>query len=325
MNEVRLGEFSELLLLLYRRSIECELDEFQDEALRLIKRHLSFDSCMWGTATYRDSGIDIHSIHLHNQPPEMIEAYEAIKHLDKAAAAVARTSRATLSFNSASCFTEGDERQFADFNRRFEQRNYFITSAMDPDTRFTHWVSLFRAESDAYGTENECRLLDALAPHLQQALGHNRIAHLARLKSVASAVNGSAIADARGIVYHIERSFADAVRSEWNAWRPGRLPQALTEHFSSGQRKYVGRTSVVTCHVDQELLFLHSRPRQLGDDLSPKELQVARLMMKGHTHKEVAAELGRAPATVRNHMQSIYGKLRVNSIGALVNELQRIS
>lgn len=325
MNDLKLGEFSELLLSLYRISMECELHEFQDEALRLVKRRLPFDSSMWGTATYQDSGIDIHSIHLHNQPTEMIAAYESIKHLDKAAAAVTLAPRATLSFNSASCFTKGEERQFADFNRRYDQRNYFITSAMDTETRFTHWVTLFRAGTDAYGTENECRLLDALAPHLQQALGHNRIAHLARLKSAAPPINGSAIADTRGIVYHIERNFEKAVRSEWNAWQPGSLPQALTEHFSSGQEKYVGHTSVITCNVERQLLFLHSRPRQLGDDLSPKELQVARLMAKGTTHKQVAFELGRAPATVRNHMQAIYGKLRINSIGGLVDELRRIS
>lgn len=60
-------DFSELLLRLYRLSHELPIEAFQDAALDLVKPVLPFDSSMWGTATRTDRGIDIHTIHLHNQ------------------------------------------------------------------------------------------------------------------------------------------------------------------------------------------------------------------------------------------------------------------
>lgn len=325
MVEKNVGEFSRLTLSLYRIALEKSLHEFQDAALDLLRTKLPFDSCMWGTATHTNSGIDIHSIHLNNQPKEMIESYESIKHLDAAAAAVSHSPRATMVFNSASLFTAPEQRPFAEFNKQFDQRNYFITSTLNPDTRFTHWVTLFRAKSEAHGTEDERCLLAEIAPHLQQSLEHNRVAHLARLKSTFFPAKGSAICDLRGTVYHIEPYFEEALRCEWLISQSSKLPRVLLEHFASGARKYVGRSRVITCSVEKDLMFLHGRPHQLADELSPKELAVARLMSKGLTHRQVALELERAPATVRNHMQAIYGKLQINSIAGLIDQLRLIA
>lgn len=317
-------EFSQLLLALYRLSLESPMDQFQDAALQLVRSRLAFDSSMWGTATQGTSGINIHTIHLHNQPQEMLAAYEAIKHLDTAAAEVARHKSTTLSFNTASCFAAPPQRPLLDYGRRFEQRNFFITSALNPDTGFTHWVTLFRARPDAYGTDQERQLLAAMAPHLQQALEHNRILHLGRLHHRPAPLAGSAIADTRGLLHHADPHFKEALRAEWAHWQPPALPDVMVQHFASGQTRFCGRHRVVNCHAERGLLFLHARPRHRADDLTPRELAVARLMAKGDTHKQVAAKLGRAPATVRNHMQAIYGKLEVNSIAALIEELRQV-
>lgn len=317
-------EFSQLLLALYRLSLECPLHQFQDEALRLVRGSLAFDSSMWGTATQAAAGIDIHTIHLHNQPAEMLAAYEAIKHLDTAAAEVARYTTVTLSFHTASCFSARSQRALIDYGKRFEQQNFFISSTQNRESGFTHWVSLFRASPDAHGTEQERLLLAAVAPHLQQALEHNRIVHLGRLHHQPAPLTGSAIADTRGRLHHADPAFCEALRAEWAHWTPPTLPDAVVRHFASGQHRFRGRHRVVSCHAERGLLFLHARPHHRADELTPRELAVARLMAKGDTHKQVAAALGRAPATVRNHMQAIYGKLEVNSIAALIEELRRV-
>lgn len=41
-------------------------------------------------------GIDIHSLHLHNTTPAMIEAYEKVKHLDVAALRMTQQPTATM-------------------------------------------------------------------------------------------------------------------------------------------------------------------------------------------------------------------------------------
>ncbi len=313
--------YSGLLLALYRLSLECPIELFQDAALRLVRTQLPFDSSMWGTATHTDSGIDIHTIHLHNQPVEMLAAYEAVKELDTAAVAVSKSLSSTLVFNSAAWFSDRSQRPLLNYGNRFEQRNFFISSTLNPETKFTHWVTLFRADADAHGREEERVLLAALTPHLQQSLEHNRILHLDRMEVPHQAQRGAAIADQRGMLYHFDKVFAEALREESDRWKPPGLPADLLQLFKSGVHISRGHRWVMTCRVERDLLFLHMRPRCRADDLTAKEFAVAVLIAQGKTHKEVALELRRAPGTVRNHIQSIYDKLGVSNVAGLIDQL----
>ena len=45
--------------------------------------------------------------------------------------------------------------------------------------------------------------------------------------------------------------------------------------------------------------------------------------MSGHTYKEIAQRLERSPATIRNQIQSIYAKLEVGGIAALIEALRQ--
>ncbi len=53
------------------------------------------------------------------------------------------------------------------------------------------------------------------------------------------------------------------------------------------------------------------RPSPLAEPLSPRELQVLRLIASGATNREIAAKLVLAEGTVKNHVTSILGKLGV--------------
>lgn len=97
--------YNHLLLNLYRLSHEQPVEHFQDQALDLLKPVLPFDSAMWGSATMTAAGIDIHTIHLHRQPPEMLQAYEEVKHLDTAAQAVTMHPSETLAFEARTWFS----------------------------------------------------------------------------------------------------------------------------------------------------------------------------------------------------------------------------
>ena len=112
MTTPNLSEFSNLVLCLYRAAGEQPLNAFQDEALSIIKRMLPFDRSMWGTATNTPAGIDIHSIHLHNEPQEMPEFYEEVKHQDSAAAACAdrRSSPGAAPAECARCASASSTR-----------------------------------------------------------------------------------------------------------------------------------------------------------------------------------------------------------------------
>jgi DNA-binding CsgD family transcriptional regulator len=49
------------------------------------------------------------------------------------------------------------------------------------------------------------------------------------------------------------------------------------------------------------------------DDLTPQELQIARLLAEGRTTREAAAALFLSPKTIEYHLRHVYRKLGIHS------------
>lgn len=319
-----LQRYSQLLLRLYRMAQELPITDFQDAALDLVKGVLPFDSSLWGTAAPSQDGPDIHTVHLHNKSPDMLTAYEPVKHLDTAVAGMFAQPRATRGFSLDSWFCEPGQREIRDVMRRFEIENMLATTVIDPSSRFAHWILLYRADRDAGYTPEEIARLELLAPHVMEALAINRKMHLERLSPVepGAVSRGSAIADLRGVVYHADARFAALAGEEWDDWQERRLPAELSAHFQQDGERFRGRALVVDARIEQQLLFLKARPRCRADGLTAREFTIAKLIAKGDTHKEIAQTLTRSPATVRNQIQAIYEKLEVGNIAGLIEALR---
>lgn len=319
-----LQRHSQLLLRLYRMAQDLPITDFQDAALGLVKGVLPFDSSLWGTAAPSPEGPDIHTVHLHNKSPEMLPAYESVKHQDTAVAAMFAQPRATRGYHLETWFADPGQKEIRDMMRRFEIENMLATTVIDPSTRFAHWILLYRAERDAGYTPEETARLELLAPHVMEALAINRKMHLERLGPAQQegAPRGSAIADMRGVVYHADARFAALAGEEWSDWQERRLPAELSTHFLQDSERFRGRAVVVDARIEQQLLFLKARPRCRADGLTAREFTIASLIAKGDTHKEIAQTLGRSPATVRNQIQAIYEKLEVGNIAGLIEELR---
>lgn len=316
--------FNELLLRLYRLAQELPVAQFQDAALAQIKLVLPFDSSMWGTATTTPQGIDIHTVHLHEQPAEMLTAYAPLKHLDTAAVSVMSKRRTTEIFHTLTYFDRPDQEPLRDFLRRFKIHNVFISGETQPRLSFVHWISLYRADDLAHCTEDERQLKILLAPHLMQALAMNRVMHLDKLEGADRALSpyGSAIADERGVLYHADPQFRQLAELEWPGWPAQALPAALMQSVHLRAERFLGHAVVMRPYIEHGLLFLKARPRCRADLLSSREQQIGLRIAKGESHKEIAQALGRAPATIRNQIQTIYDKLQVTSIAMLIEALR---
>ena len=48
-------------------------------------------------------------------------------------------------------------------------------------------------------------------------------------------------------------------------------------------------------------------------DLTPRELEVLRLVANGQTNKDIGMELGIAEATAKTHLREVYRKLGINN------------
>lgn len=324
MSSLGLSYFSGFLLNLYRLSQEAPVNQFQDRALNLMKAVLPFDAGVWGTATTTKTGVDIHTLHTHQKSPDMMAEYEALKHQDTAAATLFGRAKATGNFHAASWFPRAEDAQMREYLRRWKQENILLAGTNNARTHFMHWMSLYRADREDHCTEDDRLLLEQLAPHLMQALGMNRVVHLeshgpAQARALPS---GAAVADLRGVVYHCDPQFESLMRTEWERWRAHALPSELMKQMLAGGERFVGRAIVVLRRVEHGLLFIQARPRCPADSLSPREYAVAELVAKGLTYKEVAQNLYRAPATVRNQIRAVYEKLEVNNIAGVVDALR---
>lgn len=323
---MRASNHNELLLDLYRIAHEQAPETFHDAALELLKTVLPFDSSMWGSAQLLapGRGMDIHTLHLHQSDPQMIVDYGSLMSQDSAAASLFGQHRATEGFHAQSWFQAPQEQDLLAFLRRYGHNNYFISLNTHPETRFSHWVSLFRANPDAHCQAHEKQLLSELTPHLLQALAMNRALYQARLLPHEGAVHGAAMADPRGMIYQADPLFQQMLRQEWPGWRGHTLPEAALQQFRQGQPQHTGACIAIRCHVAHGLLFLKTRWRSAADMLTPRELTVAQLVAQGLTHKQIAANLSRAPATVRNQIQSIYQKLEISNVAALIDALRQL-
>ena len=317
------ADYNDLLLRLYRLSHEQPIDQFQEAALELIKQVLPFDSAMWGSATMTSRGIDIHSIHLHKQPAEMLLGYEEIKHLDTAGRVAAERFTEALAFERDAWFADKHLQPVRDYGKRFDQAHFFICGMVNPGVDLTHWVTLFRASTSAHCMEHERQTLGGLAPHVQQALSLNRLTHLSqRIHQQTGQGVGTAMSDPRGMIHHMDAVFAEALQAEWGGWRGPRLPSAVMKAAEQGSQRFKGHTLVISLRAEHGLLWLRCRPRCAADDLAPKEFVVAQMTAKGLTHKEIAQVLERAATTVRSQMRSIYGKLGVSNVAELIEALR---
>jgi DNA-binding CsgD family transcriptional regulator len=323
MKSLELSDFSGLLHDIYGFAREQPIDAFQDATLDRLRSVVPFDTSIWGTATLTDVGVDIHSIHLHRTSAEMLQAYELVKHEDTSARSMMVSNVPTGGFHSPEAFARTE---VGEFLRRFGHQNFFVSQKINPTTRFLHSISLYRAGKDAHCTAEELHLVEALRPHLMQALALNQAQHLQKTAARNPGLEqGLAVADLRGVIHQSDPLFMSLVEGEWRMPRSATLPLPLLNAFTAGESRFVGRTVVVSRCVGHGLLFLRARARCRADALTAREFQIAKRVAQGQTHKEIARDLMRSPATVRNQIQAIYAKLQVSSIAGLVDAIRSVA
>lgn len=315
-----LTSFSQAVLLFYEFAQQKPVRDFQDEALRIIEEVIPFDSSMWGSATMTDHGIDIHTLHLHNTSMRMIEDYQAVKHLDHFAHEVASTERGTIRFSAA----DAQASELREFLQCYGHVHGLITQSINRETRFVQWLSLFRKDAESKCSESEVQLLDALFPHLMQALAINRKLYMEQLLGDASRERWSvAIADHHGFIYHADPEFLRILSKDHVLPQADRLPPVIMNAFAQSVFELSGFESVLVGTQENDLLFLKIRTKVLADHLNPREFTIAKMLASGFSTKDIAQKLNRSPETVRSHCKSIYKKLGTNKATQLAGLLNQ--
>lgn len=314
-------ELSDLLLRLYRLAREADAPTFKEQAFALVKEYLPFESGLWGAMTvFAPDRTHVHWVFLDHQTMEMIENWQKYSARDPShAEAVAADGHAIIVNLSNAREAAGYHPKLIEHGHAYDICHSLSMVTHDPVLNLRNAISFYRGWAGKKYSESERRFADALMPHLIEAW------NICAMRFVTGApsdedVTARAVTDRAGSIHNAEPGFTDLVRVEFPDWTGPALPR---ECAGTGG-VYRGREIVLIPlrTLDDGMRLLGIRRINAGSLLTPRELTVAREFATGRTYTEIAGRLGVAPKTVRNQLQSVYGKLGVKTKVALAKRLE---
>lgn len=313
-----------LLADLYQMAVTTRPHVFQQEALKRLERVIGFDRAWWGIMSPGKAGFDLLSSYRHELPLAFEEHWQAVKNDDALAHDVHIQPRTTVHFNRQALHSTPG---LADLNTGHDLSQALCTSVFLPDRASFLFISLFRSGANARPFEaGDIRLKQLLTPHLYSCWRTNLLADIERTRLPNKWQDkASAFVDTQGTIVYADGAFAKFVSQAWPAWRGGRLPHGLIDMLAS---KGASSSKLpIGFYVDQQqaggltrLDIGHPSPLE---KLTRREREVARGFAQAHSYKEIAAETGLSPATVRHYLRAIYAKLAINDKAELVRLVDR--
>lgn len=309
--------FSRLLLELYRLTQNTSPAEFQTRSLDLVREALAFDSAVWITGAMSAEGGIVHSACVYHQPPDMMENYERIKQHDALGFETFKNMGQTI---NAALTTDPywHERLHPDVLahvKRYGMEHVLTTHIAESVLQLFTAVAFYRANPEQPFTEAERLFQQNLMPHLTETCNTNRFNFMhPTYRNKAQLDHARAICDVKGVLYNADQNFEKLMLAEWPDWRGPQLPSAALDKLSrSAEHRYIGHNIVATFRTLNNMLLLCLRSKSKMDQLSPRELEIAKLFGHGMDHRSIAEALHISPSTVRNHLQAIYATLEISN------------
>lgn len=312
-----LNRVGDLLLELHRGCRKQAAEAFPGWAMALVGQVIPNNAWFWGSGCEIDGEIIVHSFMIGNIPPESMLVWKQYEHLDIFAA------RSLEQRNVVHNFTHEmlkDTEIYRLFYHVMGIEQSMGIYAYKPFAGLYDGISLYRSDPANLFSEEERLAMQCLVPHLIETRHINYLEHLSSGAQRAP-LQSLAAADGKGVIHVTDDDFIGLMQSEWPHWLGPRLPEPLIKGYGANAQRYVGRAITVRFVPVLDMFLLKVRPRTAVDDLSRRELEIARHFADGLTNKEIAQTTCLAPATVRNHLSSIYLKLGVDNKAELATML----
>ena len=190
-------------------------------------------------------------------------------------------------------------------------------------------IALARVLAAEGRPEAALRILERLAERLRREGRLHRFAQVRAVAAVAAYQSGDALSALAAIVDAVSlcapqkavRTLLDEGaplldvlafgRGRIPSWKTGSEPGQFVERLLSGRQR-----------IEREEALARSRPR--ASHFSQREAELARLLSRGQSNRELAVALNMAPDTVKWHLKNIFGKLGVSNRTQAVLRLQEL-
>lgn len=307
--------FAALTANLHRLRDVGATEHLQHMALQAVVKALHCDSALWAVGSIVAGEPRPQGIALINQPPEMMQAWERIKHLDTVfASTVSRPGVAILATAAGVVDGVPSCAEIQAHAQRYGMEHIIAVLFVDPLTQLFTAVSLYRKDPERAFTEPERVMAQSIFPVMGEIWSQARIA------AVSSQLGNDrwkacALADAQGVLHAVAPEFSSLLKQAFPTWTGPGLPQELLKR--DGERRLSG--GVYGRSRGHGTLWLHElRDSGKLDALGERERQVAQMLAAGQTFRKIAQDLRLSPDTVRNHIRHVYAKTGVHNKVELV-------
>ena len=313
---------SDLLLAIYEQARKSSTNEFINSAFKDLQRTLKFDSAGIVSLGYSNTNdIQIKGAFAYNFSPE--EKYKVRTELGISEKYVQGRGIVGSDPLLEKCFRNKNRSQIIDSRTVSDQRVVEYgrrTGAIHVLTIVTddihgggfYALSLWRGNADQHYTEDDQVIADATLPHLFMALNINiRLANVQELfeKEYFPPI----ICGLNGFLNFADDAVFTYLRIQFPDWTGIFLPKIMLDGLredSSGI--YVADGFIAKARIrDGTLLVFISKKSETGS-LTKIEFKIAEMLAMDHTYKDIALQLAKSPATVRNQARSIYQKLGIS-------------
>lgn len=311
-----LNRLSRTLREIHRLSREAPVATFQDDAFEAMKELVRFDFGFWGGGREPIDAVVMHYAYLHRLPEkEMSAAFEKVKFHPNMIKSI---SRNILNAGQAQIFNTRDEGTDF-FYSPFGVDQLVSVYLKDADLGIYNVISLYRSGEERF-TEDESLLFESAVPHLQDAWRESKLLHLSGVNRDACPLTpAAALVDREGAVHFARPAFANLMRHEWPDWRGPFVPEAM-RRMKEGS--FIGEEVAVRFTPQNNSLYLVvMRKKGFLDQLTARELAVAKQMARGASYKEIAINLDIAPTTARKHISNIHAKLGSSKVTQIATML----
>ena len=178
----------------------------------------------------------------------------------------------------------------------------------------------FRQDSGPF-SDADASEIKRLAAFLIHADWMHRQIVQTRMSGALRKIDGQAILDQAGQIMSCDDAFTDLMGNGYPQWTGTDLPVAIDWNTASGRSGQALNGLKLFASRLGEFVQVRLCRAQSHDNLSPREIEVAKLIARGRTFKEAARELSLAPSTVSTHLYSLYNKLEIKGRSELIDWL----